>query len=81
MVPLLATELFLMQQLSQGSLDGIDVQTDETGLALVLEPAWLTVERLLRQYAQFHFDQPIRSATLIDGCFAALSSQPLPPPV
>ena len=81
MVPLLATELFLMQQLSQGSVDGIDARIDETGLALVLAPAWLTIERLLRQYAQFHFDQPIRSAALIDGCFAVLSSQPLPPPV
>ncbi len=30
---------------------------------------WLSVERLLRQYAQYHFDRPIRSAALIDTCF------------
>jgi DNA repair protein RecO (recombination protein O) len=30
---------------------------------------WQRIERLLRQYAEFHFDRPIRSATLIDACF------------
>lgn len=30
---------------------------------------WLAIERLLRQYAQYHFDRPIRSATLMDTCF------------
>jgi DNA repair protein RecO (recombination protein O) len=87
MVPLLATELFLMQQLSQvsqGSLDRIHPPADPTQASHLepiepLEPAWLNVERLLRQYAQFHFDQPIRSATLIDGCFASLTL-PLNPP-
>jgi DNA repair protein RecO (recombination protein O) len=85
MVPLLATELFLMQQLSQGSLDRIHPPADPTQARRApeplepLEPAWLNVERLLRQYAQFHFDQPIRSATLIDGCFASLTL-PLNPP-
>ncbi|WP_254721918.1 hypothetical protein [Kovacikia minuta] len=32
---------------------------------------WSSVERILRNYAQYHFDRPIRSATLIDACFAA----------
>jgi DNA repair protein RecO (recombination protein O) len=31
--------------------------------------AWLTIERVLRAYAQYHFDRPIQSATLIDSCF------------
>jgi DNA repair protein RecO (recombination protein O) len=30
----------------------------------------LSVERILRQYAQYHFDRSIRSATLIDACFS-----------
>jgi DNA repair protein RecO (recombination protein O) len=30
---------------------------------------WLSIERMLRQYAQYHFDRPIRSAVLIDACF------------
>lgn len=32
---------------------------------------WQRIERLLRQYAEYHFDRPIRSATLIDACFPA----------
>ncbi len=39
-------------------------------------PACMTVEQLLRQYAQYYFDRSIRSATLMDACF---SSSPLPP--
>jgi len=31
--------------------------------------AWLSVERVLRHYAQYHFEQPIRSAALIETCF------------
>ncbi|NEQ99353.1 MAG: DNA repair protein RecO [Cyanothece sp. SIO2G6] len=30
---------------------------------------WLALERLLRQYCHYHFDQPIRSAALIETCF------------
>ncbi|AFY74357.1 DNA replication and repair protein RecO [Synechococcus sp. PCC 7502] len=30
---------------------------------------WITVERILRAYAQYHFDRPILSGTLIDTCF------------
>jgi DNA repair protein RecO (recombination protein O) len=30
---------------------------------------WLAIERILRAYAQYHFDRPILSATLIDSCF------------
>jgi len=37
--------------------------------------ACIAVERILRQYAQYHFDRSIRSATLMDACF---SSSPLP---
>lgn len=34
------------------------------------EDIWRSVERILRYYAQYHFDRPIRSATLVDACFA-----------
>ncbi|MDG2614773.1 DNA repair protein RecO [Thermoleptolyngbya sichuanensis XZ-Cy5] len=37
------------------------------------EEVWLRVERLLRHYAQYHFDRPIQSAALIETCFAAVS--------
>jgi DNA repair protein RecO (recombination protein O) len=36
--------------------------------------SWLAVERVLRHYAQYHFDRPIRSAALIDHCFVAVRS-------
>ena len=32
---------------------------------------WLSVEQILRQYAQYQLGRPIRSATLIDSYFAA----------
>lgn len=39
-----------------------------------LESDWLALERILRQYTQYHFDRLIRSATLVDACF-----MPMPP--
>lgn len=73
-----ALELYWLQQLAQPQL----LQLDDTSSALRAGPAlaaspdseraWLSVERVLRQYAQYHFDQPIRSATLIDTCFLSL---------
>ncbi|MDB9526115.1 DNA repair protein RecO [Oscillatoria sp. CS-180] len=32
---------------------------------------WQRIERILRRYAEYHFDRPIRSAALIDTCFPA----------
>lgn len=65
-----AQELIWLQQLdsaesiTQRSLPGMT--TAEQRLL-----GWQRIERLLRQYAEFHFDRPIRSATLIDACFSA----------
>lgn len=68
---LTAPELALLQQLSKPEL-----VTTAQGLAtpfdgMIRQPheLWMRIERLLRQYAQYHFDRPIRSATLIDSCF------------
>ncbi|MBD2101190.1 DNA repair protein RecO [Leptolyngbya sp. FACHB-261] len=42
----------------------------EVPLARERQPAsWAMLERLLRRYAQYHLDQPIRSAALIESCF------------
>jgi DNA repair protein RecO (recombination protein O) len=54
-----AVELTIVQQLaaaelSQASLDAI-------------APLWVKVERMLRDYAQYHFGRSIRSATLVDA--------------
>ena len=56
-----ATELVAIQELAQTDLaDNI--------LEIPIND-WLAVERLLRAYAQYHFDRPIQSSTLIDNCF------------
>lgn len=47
-----------------------------TGLADI-SPApavWLSLERALRYYTQYHFERAIQSAHLIDSCFASLPS-------
>ncbi|MEO0867194.1 MAG: DNA repair protein RecO [Cyanobacteria bacterium J06642_11] len=71
-----AAELALLQQLAQPEL----VLTQDSslpsmaGVSAAPHSLWRRVERLLRNYAQFHFDRPIRSAALIDSCFAAYAS-------
>ncbi len=64
---LTAIELALLQQIA-----GFNPDADHQYPAAV----WISVERLLRQYAQYYFDRPIRSATLMDSCFSPLPSLP-----
>ncbi|WP_017316916.1 DNA repair protein RecO [Mastigocladopsis repens] len=56
-----ATELAILQHLSQPEI----VQDAAKSYG------WLSVEQILRSYAQYHFGRPIRSAALIDSYFAA----------
>ncbi|MBD2295942.1 DNA repair protein RecO [Anabaena sphaerica FACHB-251] len=56
-----AKELDMLQHLSQPEIMQIDAASDY---------GWLSVEQILRQYAQYHLGRPIRSATLIDSYFA-----------
>ena len=77
-----AAELALMQQLSKPELvmtshfasqsgtiraGGIAVNSavEESGPHIM----WRRIEKFLRQYAQYQFDRPIKSAALIDTCF------------
>lgn len=53
-----ATELAILQQLASPELPPSDYFSDT--------PHWVSVERLLRQYSQYHLDCFIRSAALID---------------
>ncbi len=75
-----AVELSLLQQLSQPNPLGVNESLPEhhgQGLGdsgLIPSSAWLSVERALRHYAQYHFDRPIRSAALMDVCFFPLPS-------
>ncbi len=64
-----ATELALLQQLAQPDLPSLDVGVANQTFC---DPSWLSIEQILRQYAQYHFGRPIRSATLIDSYFASL---------
>ena len=58
---LTASELLAIQELAQTDLADNILKSPITD--------WLTVERLLRAYAQYHFDRPIQSSALIDNCF------------
>jgi DNA repair protein RecO (recombination protein O) len=57
-----ASEFLLLQQLPQ---------TDTLALDIANNGNWISIEKILRQYVQYHFGRSIRSATLIDSYFAA----------
>jgi len=71
-----AVALSLLQQLAQSKRLVLDSSsTDHQEMLpdpklIASQAAWLSVERALRQYVQYHLDRPIRSATLIDACFS-----------
>lgn len=74
---LTAIELVLLQQLSKPELLSTTVATaPETTLGALStvksHEVWTRIERLLRQYAQYYFDRPVRSAALIDACFSTM---------
>ena len=75
-----AVELSLLQQLAQPELlqlDAFSVEFEQNAFnTLAYQAAWLKVERILRQCAQYHFDRPIRSAALIDTCFLSVPTAP-----
>jgi DNA repair protein RecO (recombination protein O) len=68
---LTASELEILQHLPNPNLSMRLEQVQEK-IALDHLQNWLSVERVLRQYAQYHFDRPIRSAALIDLCFVSV---------
>ncbi len=67
-----ATELALLQQLAGANLTQIDASKPSGTISP--DTSWQLVEQILRQYAQYHFGRPIRSAALIDSYFACLQS-------
>ncbi len=62
-----AIQMTLMQQLSGKELPYLDPETLPQGMNS--DMAWRSIERLLRSCAHYHFDRPIRSATLVDQLF------------
>jgi DNA repair protein RecO (recombination protein O) len=81
---LTATDVALLQQLSKPEilstvaiLGGMGsnaalAQSAEVAVAAKTQQLWSRVERLLREYTQDYFERPIRSATLVDVCFATV---------
>jgi DNA repair protein RecO (recombination protein O) len=69
-----APELMLMQHLAEATLpepEALLAQMQMAGESYgTLDPLWQSVEHALRSYAQYYLDRPIRSAGLIDTCFA-----------
>lgn len=63
-----AQEVIALQRLAQPDIlnNGVELCT------------WLSIERVLRHYAQYYFEQPIRSAALIETCFVLPDSPPDP---
>jgi DNA repair protein RecO (recombination protein O) len=66
-----AVELTLLQQLAGADLPQLSkVLPDQPGDKSPLESVdtvWVKVERVLRDYAQYHFGRSIRSAALVDA--------------
>ncbi|MGB3135581.1 MAG: DNA repair protein RecO [Nodosilinea sp.] len=68
---LTATDVALLQQLSKPDI----ISTLPTGSDTASgksQQLWSRVERLLREYTQDYFERPIRSAALVDVCFASV---------
>ncbi|MDJ1171795.1 DNA repair protein RecO [Roseofilum sp. BLCC_M154] len=62
-----ASQLWTLQHLAGPELPKLEQGTDHL---------WPSLETLLRAYAQYHFDRPIRAATLLEPCLANLPKPP-----
>lgn len=62
-----ASQLWTLQHLAGPELPKLEQGT---------ENLWPSLENLLRAYAQYHFDRPIRAATLMEPCLANLPKDP-----
>ncbi|MBE9141317.1 DNA repair protein RecO [Nodosilinea sp. LEGE 07088] len=69
---LTATDVALLQQLSKPEILSTGVTGPETAGSIKNQQLWSRVERLLREYTQDYFERPIRSASLVDVCFATV---------
>ena len=63
-----AVELAILQQLNLDSLPSIKLPGSENQNQNI-EVAWIRVERILREYIQFHTGRTIRSANLVDNLY------------
>ncbi len=74
---LTAVQLALLQELTQPNLQWLDVGDNVPQSSMVMAASikdWLVIEQVLRHYAQYHFERPIRSADLMDSYLASVLS-------
>ncbi|HEY9598616.1 MAG TPA: DNA repair protein RecO [Cyanophyceae cyanobacterium] len=66
-----AMELTVLQKLAEAELPQLNTvlsdQADNLSSSKSFDTVWMKVERILRDYAQYHFGRSIRSATLVDA--------------
>ena len=62
-----AIELTVLQNLSQATLPNFSELVPASLLGYPLQRAWVNIEHLLRDYAQYHLGYSLRSATLLDS--------------
>lgn len=63
------TELALLQLLNYHYLPTSELAILEKAVNVALENAWIGIEKLLREYSQYHLGKSIRSATLVDNLY------------
>jgi DNA repair protein RecO (recombination protein O) len=62
-------ELTLLQQLVNRDLPPTELLTAQALGNFDLEVAWIRIEKVLREYIQYHIGKKIRSATLVDNLY------------
>jgi DNA repair protein RecO (recombination protein O) len=64
-----AVELTLMQQLNCHLLPQIELLFSQATTNLALDSAWIRIEKILREYTQYHLGKLIRSGKLVDNLY------------
>ena len=64
-----AMELAILQQLGQQNLPSAELLTAQALEQFNLEVAWIRIEKVLREYIQYHIGKTIRSANLVDSLY------------
>lgn len=62
-------ELAILQQLAYHNLPSDELFTAQEKSQFDLEVAWIRIEKVLREYIQYHIGKTIRSANLVDNLY------------
>ena len=62
-------ELAILQQLNYRSLPATELFTKTKTANFDLDLAWIRIEKILREYIQYHLGKTIRSANLVDSLY------------